>query len=311
MLIAGVYTFVICGANMAAGFAARRLLPVRRVAHVSVHAGAMALATALGFLFATELVVLLFAVRFSGGALATVAAIAFAASLVGTGLVQGLMFYGRMQEAERAALDAELRALRAQINPHFLFNALNTIATLIPVRPADAEKATEDLADLFRYSLRASKHPTVTLADELGSVMVYLSLERARFGDRLQVEVRVPEALRSARVPSLILQPIVENAVKHGVGQTKDPCTVMLEARREGRMLELLVRDTGPGFASIDPDMVMRRGDGLSNVARRLELAGGDQAGLEIRRDGVRLWLPLEPGGPPTVPTPDTAEEQG
>ncbi|HYE59511.1 MAG TPA: histidine kinase, partial [Rhodothermales bacterium] len=209
VLIAGVYTFVISGANMAAGFTARRLLPVRQVGHVAVHAVAMALATALGFLIATELVVLLFALRFSGGALATVAAISFAASLVGNGLVQGLMFYGRMREAERAALDAELRALRAQINPHFLFNALNTIATLISVRPADAEKATEDLADLFRYSLRASKQPTVTLADELGSVMVYLSLERARFGDRLQIEVRVPEELRAVRVPSLILQPIV------------------------------------------------------------------------------------------------------
>ena len=131
--------------------------------------------------------------------------------------------------------EAELRALRAQINPHFLFNSLNTVADLIVRDPARAETMTLRLASVFRHVLAHSSRPLTTIRDEIEFLRTYLYIEEARFGDRLRVEIEVaPEAAGEA-IPSLILQPLVENALKHGLGPKPGPGRLWISVARGGR----------------------------------------------------------------------------
>ena len=163
----------------------------------------------------------------------------------------------RGERFRSAAKAAELRSLRYQVNPHFLFNALNTIAALVRAHPAQAEEITEELADLFRYVLRSSQTATVSLVEELESARMYLAIEQARFGPRLAVQFAVSPGLENVEVPSLVLQPLVENAVKHGAGNTEGICTLRVGVEESSAGVELSVRDSGPGFASTDPaDMI-------------------------------------------------------
>ncbi|MEM6646028.1 MAG: histidine kinase [Bacteroidota bacterium] len=202
-------------------------------------------------------------------------------------------FYTRLRDAEQAALNAELSALRAQINPHFLFNTLNSIAALVHVRPNEAETVIEQLSDLFRYTLRASKQPRVTLTDELAATEQYIAIEQARFQERLVVVREIDPALLDAEVPSLILQPIVENAVKHGVAKSEEACAVRIRAQREAHQVVVQVRDTGPGFDTTDESVVLSRGTGLSNVAERLRLHFGSEAHVDVLPDGIALAFPF------------------
>jgi LytS/YehU family sensor histidine kinase len=161
---------------------------------------------------------------------------------------------------------------------------------------------TENLAELFRYSLRASTMPAATLLDEMESVEIYLAIEKARFGERLAVAIDVPEELHRAEVPSLILQPLVENAVKHGMQQTLDGCRIELQAEREGGQrggdqVRIRVTDTGPGFASTDLETVLAKGTGLGNVRARLRHLFGDAALLRILPQGVEIGFPLRLAG--------------
>ncbi len=213
-------------------------------------------------------------------------------SLIFNGFYYMTVVNRELRAAERTAMQAELKALRAQINPHFLFNALNSIASLIRTRPGEAEEVTEHLADLFRYSLRSSDRSSVTLGEELESVEYYLAIEATRFPDRLSVEVLVPPALRRVRVPSLLLQPLVENAIKHGLNKSEESCKITISSRREGDEVVLAVADTGPGFASINPATVFSSGTGLNNVQSRLELEFGAKAGIDIHRNRVEIRFP-------------------
>ena len=172
---------------------------------------------------------------------------------------------------------ANLEALRMQLNPHFLFNTLNTISVLaMKGEKARVVRMINRLSDLLRLSLENSRQ-TVTLAEELEFVERYLEIEQVRFRDRLAVEVDVPADLMSAEVPSLLLQPLVENAVLHGVSQQLDGGLVRIEAKRLRDRLALVVRDTGPGFQ--EHDMRNGTGVGLGNTAARLEqLYPGDHS---------------------------------
>lgn len=195
--------------------------------------------------------------------------------------------------AESSAMHSELKTLRAQVNPHFLFNALNSIAALIRVRPEEAEEVTEHLADLFRYSLRSSERAVVTMADELESVRLYLTIESSRFRDRLRVHYEIAPGLRRALVPSLVLQPLVENAVKHGLNRSEDTCRISVSGTIEGDTVRLQVHDTGPGFHTLDRDVLYARGTGLSNVHQRLSLLFGRRADVHIYPNGIELEFPL------------------
>ena len=210
----------------------------------------------------------------------------------------------REQEIAKLATEAELRALRAQINPHFLFNALTTIGYLIQTAPPKALTTLMRLTALLRSVLRSEGEFT-TLGRELEIVEAYLEIERARFEDRLRVRIDVPGALRSARVPPLLLQPLVENAVKHGVAPQRLGGQVTVIARLDRiagdtYQLWITVQDTGAGTT---PDALQRgrqRGLGLENVERRLAHQYGAAASLDIRSSpgqgttvDIRLPVPV------------------
>ncbi|HWR52256.1 MAG TPA: histidine kinase, partial [Bryobacteraceae bacterium] len=182
---------------------------------------------------------------------------------------------------------SELKALRAQVNPHFLFNALNTIAALIPRHPDRAEETVEELAEVFRYALHRSEREWVRLGEELDAIEAYLHVEQARFGDRLQFQISAAAATRDARIPAMIVQTIVENAVKHGIAALTVPGVVAVRAGLSGSCLRIEVRDTGPGFSESALSQPQRpvAGYGLRNVSDRLLGYFGDAAHLSIGRD--------------------------
>jgi two-component system LytT family sensor kinase len=198
-------------------------------------------------------------------------------------------------------IEAELRALRAQVNPHFLFNALNTIADLIVVDAAKAERMTEQLSDVFRYVLTHSQATMISVRQEIDFVRRYLEIEEARFRERLQVTVEVAPEVAEMQVPSLILQPIVENAIKHGVGPKLEGGRVSISAARRDSDLLLTVEDTGVGLAPParahkSDGRVRSTGAGLVNSKQRLRTLYGDGAKLTMESldsQGCRVTIQI------------------
>jgi hypothetical protein len=209
----------------------------------------------------------------------------------------------REQEMAQLATEAELRALRSQINPHFLFNALTTIGYLIQTAPIRAFDTLMHLTSLLRGVLRSDGALT-TLGRELKLVESYLDIERARFDERLHVRIDVPLPLRDARVPPLILQPIVENAVKHGIAPLRHGGEVSVTARVERLdpardMLLIVVRDSGAGVSVAELRRGREVGVGLNNVERRLTGLYGSDAALSVTSEYgagtiVELRLPAD-----------------
>jgi len=205
----------------------------------------------------------------------------------------------RQRELSELAATAQLAALRAQINPHFLFNSLNSIAQLIHADPDKAEACVERLAEIFRYILHRAEQEFVPLAEELQMTRAYLDIERARFDERLRVETRVDPRSLSQLIPNLILQPLVENAVKHGLSRKLGVGTVSIDARVDGELLTLTVGDDGLGMAEPVLAEVYARGVGLRNLRARLERLYGMDHLPEIqsspgRGTVVRLRLPVQ-----------------
>lgn len=196
--------------------------------------------------------------------------------------------------ADLASLKAQLIALRAQINPHFLFNSLNTIRYFVRTDPKAARGLLLDLSDVLKSAM-ASKD-LVPLEQELELVEAYLNLEKARLGDRLQTEIEVEAGLAHLEVPALFLQPLVENSVKHGISSKVDGGTIQLKASREGPIVMIELCDDGPGFGAETAHN--GHGIGLENVSRRLEGHYGEQARLEVlspeQGAHIRITLPLE-----------------
>jgi len=195
----------------------------------------------------------------------------------------GRRYYGRSVRLESDLRQAKLQALEAQLRPHFLFNALNTVSSLIRAREDQAAiKAVAALGDVLRGALRQTE-PEVSLRDELGLAERYLDLERARFGDSLQFSVEAEPDTAGAQVPSLLLQPLVENALKHG--RARDGSAhVRIRAHRSGSDLRIEVQDSGSGPANGAHD-----GIGLSNTRARLQHLYGDRGRLEL--------IPAQGGG--------------
>jgi two-component system LytT family sensor kinase len=192
----------------------------------------------------------------------------------------------REREISKLATEAELRALRAQINPHFLFNALTTIGYLIQTAPPRALRTLLRLTTLLRAVLRSEGEFT-TLGRELEVIESYLDIERARFDERLRVTIDVPAELRHVRLPPLILQPLVENAVKHGISHKELGGDVTISARVDGadgaaRALVLIVQDTGAGTTPSALRRGREDGVGLRNIERRLDHQYGPAASLSI-----------------------------
>jgi two-component system LytT family sensor kinase len=189
-----------------------------------------------------------------------------------------------------------LKALRAQINPHFLFNALNAIAGLIHTRPELAEETVEQLAEVFRYTLRKSEKEWVRLDEELEFVAAYLRVEESRFGERLQVKVSVDAAATAIPVPAMSIQPLVENAIKHGTSTVEGQGRVALNVTLSPEGLCIEVCDNGPGFPAGFSLAAPGSGHGLRNIAERLSGYYGDSARLSWENHAeatmVRLQIP-------------------
>jgi two-component system LytT family sensor kinase len=202
------------------------------------------------------------------------------------GVCQAIMNFRRSEERERHAVElearltnAKLQALRMQINPHFLFNTLNSIAALIYVNPRAADEMLGDLSELLRRSLDSMEEQEIPLSQELEFIGGYIRIEQKRFGDRLQVEQSVPDELMKALVPALILQPLVENAIRHGIEPRRAPGLISIEAKRADNHLHLVIRDNGNGFPPADSNNSGRLGIGLVNTRARLQgLYGKDQS---------------------------------
>ena len=218
------------------------------------------------------------------------------------GAAEALSSLERARDRERRALQLEgqltaarLESLRAQLRPHFLFNALNTIAMLIrQQRDGEAVHTVAGLADLLRASLGHGDRVMVPLSEELALVRQYLEIESVRFSDRLTVNIDVEDSLLGLEVPSLVLQPLVENAVRHGLAASETAGEIRVAAQRVDAGLELTVRDDGPGPLAPSPSS---HGIGLANTRARLEALYGGEGGLELgREDGItvaRVVLPI------------------
>ncbi len=220
--------------------------------------------------------------------------------LAWTGTHLALIYHWEAQDQQRRvsqmrdlAQEARIAALRYQVNPHFLFNTLNAISSLVlEQRNADAEAMLLNLSGFIRSALSTDRDGTIRLADEIELQRLYLSIEEARFADRMRVTFEIPYALDEAMVPPLILQPLVENAVRHGVDHSEQMTTIGITAIRRGERLQLIVEDDGRGLSTVQSGT----GLGLRNVRERLKAHFGDRGILKaapVRPFGYRAYVEL------------------
>jgi two-component system LytT family sensor kinase len=218
-------------------------------------------------------------------------------------LVSAQLALAGLAEQEKRLAQAELRALRAQISPHFIYNALAAVGSYIHTSPEEARELLSEFAEFTRYAFQTERS-YVTLAEELRYVEKYLSLERARFGDRLEVRLEVPPEVLQAPLPVLSLQPLVENAVRHGVEGSATTRRIEVIAADLGRDVEVRVSDDGAGM---DPEAARvalaggSSGIGLFNVNERMLASFGDGYGLDIHTavgEGTTVTMTLPKSQP-------------
>jgi two-component system sensor histidine kinase AlgZ len=228
-----------------------------------------------------------FAAVMAAGALVYILAVCFHYVLLGVDATRRAEQHS--MELSILAREAELRALRAQVHPHFLFNSLNSISALVTTDPLRAREMCVLLAEFFRKTLALGEKSGVTLEEELAVARTYLAIEGLRLGARLSVEETVDEAARTCRLPPLLLQPLVENAIRHGIATRPDGGVLRIEARTDGRRMRITVENP------FDPDAPPRPGVGvgLTNVRRRLLAGYGDQARIEAQRGEDRFQVAI------------------
>ena len=193
---------------------------------------------------------------------------------------------------EKLAIAAQFKRLNAELNPHFLFNSLNSVKALILENPEDARKALDLLSEMLRNSLRFSNQKRIPLSEELKSISSYLALEKIRFEERLQYQIDIPEDIQQIPIPPLSLYNLVENAVKHGIAKSKSGGRISVSAKKAGDTIHLTVLNDGQLAEKLN------RGIGLKNTRKRLELVYGPDATLDLRNANTRqvsssLTLPI------------------
>jgi two-component system, LytTR family, sensor histidine kinase AlgZ len=202
---------------------------------------------------------------------------------------EGRKMEKRELEVKMLAREAELKALKAQLDPHFLFNSLNSISALCGSNPASARTLTTLLAEYLRKSLRIGSAESITLSEELELASSYLAVERIRFGPRLEFVQNVDERVRGYRVPPLLLQPLVENAVTHGIGQLVEGGVVQIDAGRDDQHVRISVENR------CDPDRPSRSGEGigLANTRRRIQTFYGGSAKIDVDAEPHRFRVAI------------------
>ena len=220
------------------------------------------------------------------------------------GMLQAFKFASKFERSQRSLLEWRLNALRLHLEPHFLFNALNAISSEVVKRPHVAQDMIADLGALLRLSLDSKESPEISLAQELTLLDHYLSIQKIRFGKRLDIKIEVEADAVSAQVPSMLLQPLVENAIRHGLEGRRSGATIVISASRAGNRLQLGVADNGRGLPE-DWKLESSSGHGLKVTLERLESLYPECRGecLTIRRCAgggteVTVRLPFCPGGP-------------
>jgi signal transduction histidine kinase len=224
------------------------------------------------------------------------------------GITHAFFYYRESQlraletaQLETRLVDAQLQALQSQLHPHFLFNTLHAISALMHRDVPAADRMLVQLSDLLRMTLASVRHPEIRLNEEMDFLAKYLQIEQVRLGDRLTVLFDVDEDVLDAAVPALILQPLVENAIKHGIAPHSAPGRVAVAARREGDMLVMTVTDTGPGPTE-RAMAALSTGIGVSNTRARLKHQFGARFRFEFQRhrDGFTVLVAIpfrqEPG---------------
>jgi len=201
----------------------------------------------------------------------------------------------RAAELESLLRQSQLEALRSQLNPHFLFNSLHSIAELVHQDPKLAEQLIVRLGELLRRALDTAKQPQLSLAEELDFIRGYLEIEQMRLGERLHVVWEVEPDTHAVLVPSLILQPLVENAIQHGIAATSAPGTLTLRARRADGQLHLEIADSGPGLPPAGE--TRPQGIGIANTRARLQRLYGERQSFELQHGAglvVKLCIPAD-----------------
>ncbi|HET6557535.1 MAG TPA: histidine kinase, partial [Prolixibacteraceae bacterium] len=186
---------------------------------------------------------------------------------------------------------AELQSLRAKINPHFLYNALNSIASLATTDGRKTEQMALSLSDFFKYAINREQKQLNTLSEELNAIRTYLEIEKVRFGERLHFEIDCPAELQDIQIPQLLIQPLVENALKHGLSQITDKGFIKVSISNEGNQLKIRVYDNGPAF----PEGPLS-GFGIQNTQERISLIYGAKAGIYWQNEPekyIEISLPL------------------
>ena len=223
-------------------------------------------------------------------------------------IIHGILFYRRWQEREQLAVElrsrlseAQLEVLKGQLRPHFLFNTLNSISTLVHSDPASADRMVVQLADLLRASLETSGKHEIPLAEELALLERYVDIMRVRHEDRLTVSIRATPRARAALVPHFILQPLVENAIEHGIGRRAGSGRIVVDAADAGDELYLRIGDDGDGMASgTNGSLAADEGVGLGNTRHRLRQLYGESHSFAIERSEaggtlVTIAIPRRP----------------
>jgi signal transduction histidine kinase len=231
----------------------------------------------------------------------------FALLAAWSSLYYGINFYLMLEEQtdalsrlENQASSAQLAMLRYQLNPHFLFNTLNSISTLVLLKQTDRANAMlSRLSSFLRYTLVNEPTAQVTLAQEVETLKLYLEIEKMRFEDRLRPHFSVDPAVSQARLPSLLLQPLVENAIKYAVTPKEEGADIAVEARLAGGRVQITVSDTGPGLNDGPVRPNYSTGVGLANIRDRLQQAYGGDHRFEIQSDrgggfGVMIEIPFQ-----------------
>ena len=199
----------------------------------------------------------------------------------------------RETELEMLLRDNELKMLRSQINPHFLFNSLNSVSSLTMTDPEKAREMVVKLSEFMRYALNKRDDMPQLLSEELYYAKLYFDIEKVRFGDRMVIENKIDESLLNVKVPSLILQPIYENAVKHGVYENTSQVVISTEIKSEDGYAVITITN------NFDPEGVPQRGTGigLKNISRRLELSYGSKASFYTSKENdlfvAKMMIPI------------------